>query len=224
MFARSIARGVTVFADENQRLTSQNSTLDEIRDKIRPDLELQLTCNYRNTFEIAALAAHFHTGPSADVPKPPDGRGPKPSLHAHADRNHSVQHIATYAGNYRRQQVGVLVQNTTTLKAYRKRLRASLPSDVPVQYYDSKEEGLKVDFDSSGIFIVNWASAKGLEFDAVFLPELQAVRRQLDDPTLLMQLYVLCSRARERLFLSYTGPGTPAITGILPAEHIEDMT
>ena len=221
MFAKGIARGVTVFADENQRITDQNSTLEEIRARIRPDAELRLTRNYRNTREIAVVAGHFFSDTETGIPGLPDRAGPKPRLQAHPRLHDSIQQIVNYARNFRRQQIGVLVPNTRLLKSYRNRLAASLPDETRLDYYDSREPGLEVDFDTPGVTVVNWASAKGLEFDAVFLPELQDVRRELDDPILRMQLYVLCSRARDRLFLSYTGPGTPAIVSILPLTDMD---
>ena len=222
MFARSIARGLTVFADENQRITEQNSTLEEIREKVRPELELELTRNYRNTVEIATVAARFHQGTDDDLPElPTDRKGRKPSLNAHPRTHESAQQIANYATNFKRQQIGVLVPNKKIQTTYLNRLAAALPPDVPLQHYVSGGKGPAVDFTKPGVTVVNWASAKGLEFDAVFLPELQAVTRALDDPTLLMELYVLCSRARERLFLSYAGEGIPAIVSILPLLDME---
>lgn len=224
MFARSIARGVTVFADENQRITEQNSTLEQIREKLKLDsaFERKLTRNYRNTVEIATVAARFHQGSEDEMPVlPVDRKGRKPSLHAHSRTLESAQQIANYAINFKRQQIGVLVPTKKIQKAYLNRLAAALPSDVLLQHYVSGGTGPEVDFTRPGVTIVNWASAKGLEFDAVFLPELQAVTRALDDPTLLMELYVLCSRARERLFFSYAGEGIPAILSILPLPDMD---
>ena len=86
VFARAVARQLTVFADENQRITDHQSTLDEIRARIRPDSEMQLKRNYRNTHEIAVVAAHFHQGTETGVPELPDRRGPKPVLRAHPER------------------------------------------------------------------------------------------------------------------------------------------
>lgn len=221
LFARTIADGVTVYADENQRITDQNSTLDEIRQRVRPDSEHRLTRNYRNTREIARVARHFYTDVETGMPDVPDRSGPMPTLTAHPRLHESAQQIATYARNFRRQQIGVLVPNSKLLKKYVSRLAAALPDDTRLQYYLAKEEGLEIDFDEPGVTVANWGSAKGLEFDAVFLPELQDIRRELDDPTLTMELYVLCSRARERLFLSYSGDGSPAILSILPMDDLD---
>jgi len=221
MFGRMIAPNLTVFADENQRIKDENSTLEEIREKVRPDMELTLTRNYRNTQEIAIVAAAFRVDEQSKSAGLPDRRGPRPELHAYPRTHEAVQHIAMFAQNYRRKSIGVLVPNTKLLKCYRNRLAAALPRDMPLQYYLSTDKDCDVDFSAAGVTIVNWASAKGLEFDAVFLPELQDVRQASDDPTLHMQLYVLTSRAREQLFMSYTGAGTPEILRCLPLEHLD---
>ncbi len=69
-----IAKTLTVFADENQALSESNSTIDEIRHATQIESEHKLTTNYRNTVEIAQVAAHFHQGIRtgiASVPPPP---------------------------------------------------------------------------------------------------------------------------------------------------------
>jgi DNA helicase-2/ATP-dependent DNA helicase PcrA len=52
---------------------------------------------------------------------------------------------------------------------------------------------------------LNRHSCKGLEFDFVFIPELQSINidgSSLD--TFKMNMYVMCSRAREALFMLYS--------------------
>jgi superfamily I DNA/RNA helicase len=131
--------------------------------------------------------------------------------------------IVDYATTFSHQQIGVLVPNAKVLTKYLNRMASQLPDAVALQYYRSGEERLELDFTGPGVSLLNWASAKGLEFDVVFLPELQAVNRDHADPTFMMQLYVLCSRARERLFLSYAGEGRPSIVDLLPLEEMEVM-
>jgi DNA helicase II / ATP-dependent DNA helicase PcrA len=70
------------------------------------------------------------------------------------------------------------------------------------------------------VTVLCFASAKGLEFDAVFLPELQTV--PVDDQNELvtkMNLYVMVSRARTHLFLLLTDPEKKTgIWSLLPVE------
>ena len=79
---------------------------------------------------------------------------------------------------------------------------------IKVQTYgSSKEEKAKVKqmkFDTGGVItVLCYASAKGLEFDHVFLPELHVIplHQDVDLDTQKMNMYVMTSRARSHLTL-----------------------
>ena len=55
-----------------------------------------------------------------------------------------------------------------------------------------------------GVTVLNKESVKGQEFDAVFILELEAFIPCTDD-TMRRGMYMMCSRARDNLFLVY-GP------------------
>ncbi|WP_406283086.1 hypothetical protein [Streptomyces sp. NBC_00209] len=60
---RIAAISVTVFADDCQRLTETNSTLNEITDALgRSTGRVEIARNHRNSREIASLAEYFPTG------------------------------------------------------------------------------------------------------------------------------------------------------------------
>lgn len=73
-----------MFADECQRLTDTNSTLAEIAQRLGNCTPLELDGNHRNTRQIAAFAARFHTG--IGLPAAPDRDGPPPRVHRPPDR------------------------------------------------------------------------------------------------------------------------------------------
>jgi len=61
--ARLSAVSITVLADECQRLTETNSTLNEIASTLgRSTGRVEIGGNHRNTREIASLAEHFRVG------------------------------------------------------------------------------------------------------------------------------------------------------------------
>ena len=69
------------------------------------------------------------------------------------------------------------------------------------------------------ITVVNSASCKGLEFDAVFIPELQRWRSDPNELDIFrMRLYVMISRARKYVSLMYSndGDGGPDFLKLLP--------
>jgi superfamily I DNA/RNA helicase len=73
------------------------------------------------------------------------------------------------------------------------------------------------------VLVINRASAKGLEFEAVFIVELQNARIDSDRLDFFrMGMYVMCSRARKALFLAWHGTARdkPAILGYLPKSPV----
>ena len=78
-----------------------------------------------------------------------------------------------------------------------------------------------IDFDSPGIVILCNPSAKGLEFDTVFIPELQALRGDINSAEFKMLFYVLVSRARDMLYLLHSGDSEPHILDAFPPELVE---
>lgn len=214
-----VCASITVLADENQRIVETQSTLRNIEAFARTTRTVHLKRNYRNTREIAAVAAHFYTGLRTGVPDLPDRSGPKPVLTAHAGRHDEADAIARFAASHADQSIGVLVPGIET------RLRlAHLLQDAPgvrVQQYIGSQgaDAEALDFSEPGITVATYRSAKGLEFDTVFLPCLDQVADEGEST--MMTFYVLCSRPRRELFLSYAGQGSPAFAKALP-RHLMD--
>lgn len=224
------APSITILADENQRLNAElNSTISEIRKAltIPADREYKLSRNYRNTRPIAALAKEFYVGLPSGVPVMPQKDGDTPILFEGGELRESVDFMARYARNHDNEQIGVIVQSDKIRKKVFNKLRHALSdSSVGVQTYGSKDpahsdaSSLKLD-DGGWVAVVNKQSCKGLEFDAVFLPELQVV--SMDASSLdhfKMEMYVMCSRARTYLALMYSNEGesSPQFLDYLPQD------
>jgi DNA helicase IV len=219
LICQHLARHVTVFADENQKLMEENSTLDEIKTYGGITAPLYtLTRNYRNTREIAELAAQFYTGLPSGIPEFPKKHGEKPELVPTEGIGEAVDFIARYERNNPDLEIGVFTPTRSLQRKFVNRLAGKTSTDV--QFYDSRDPE-ELDFEVAGIKVVNYASAKGLEFDTVFLPELQEISDDPHGAALKMRLYVLISRAREKLYLLYSGGGEPPIVRLLPRELID---
>ncbi len=218
-----ITDDLTIFADENQRMNEEmNSTLDDIREATELDDELALTKNYRNTREIAQLAREFYVGLETGTPDLPDRRGEKPVVRSTEDPEEAARFIANYERTNDHEQIGVLVQNTDTQLQMYRLLRDEMETENEVQVYSSRSSVQDyMDFTASGIRVLCFASAKGLEFDAVFLPEIQTFTSDLEDPNTKMELYVILSRARSRLFILYSGDDRPPILKLFPDDLTE---
>lgn len=218
-----LAERFTVFADENQRLNEEkNSTLDEIRQAANPDDELRLTKNHRNTKEIARLAREFYVGLETGVPDLPDRRGEKPVVKRTRDFEAAAEFIARFERTNNRQRIGVLFKNAQTqLRMYR--LLRSRNTENSVEAYSSAsyEDIDTLNFSSPGLQVLCFASAKGLEFDTVFLPEIQTYSSDVERASTKMELYVMVSRARDQLFVMYSGTDEPPVLDLFPEELIE---
>jgi superfamily I DNA/RNA helicase len=219
--AQHIAEHLTVFADENQRINEDNSTIREIKTYANLPNPHLLTRNYRNTLEIARLAAAFYNGLSTGIPEFPARRGVLPVCQAFPHRSATIDFIRRFAQNNSHLEIGVFTPTKSVQNSIWYGLKDSV--GMPVQHFvggKGKAAALMM-FDEPAVTIVNYPSAKGLEFDAVFIPELQEYDPDRGGTDFSMQMYVLISRARDQLFLSYSGKDKPAIIDILPKELVE---
>ncbi|KKD60778.1 DNA/RNA helicase [Grimontia sp. AD028] len=221
--------GITVLADENQRLEeNRNSSLDEIRANLKitkkPEREFRLTVNFRNTFQIAKVASHFYVGLATGMPNPPSRQGSKPVMVFTTDSDAQIEYICRSLKNRAAVEVGVIVDNDADRELFTREITRRLPS-YHVQTYSSREyrKSESLQFDRQGVVtVIHRKSCKGLEFDSVFIPQLQSF--SVDDrdlTTFKMNLYVMCSRARNELVFLCNG-GTD--TNHTFFEHFPDHT
>jgi superfamily I DNA/RNA helicase len=229
MLARALGRTLTVFGDQNQTIHDGNSTIADIATRGGLGTPVDLDVNFRNSRAIAEFAAEFWGGAGA----PPGNvieeaeRGDRPVLVADPTVEDLVKRIARFEKLNAHQDIGVLVQHRRTLKAlYRALDRAGLVN--PVQgYLSGGERGntmRQLDFSERGVKLLTWQSAKGLQFDSVFVPELQLTQAgDLATERFRMQMYVLATRASRELFLTYSGQDEPAVVGLLPMEKMDDF-
>ena len=201
-----VASSATVFADEDQALRADRSTLHDIKAAGRFGDPVLLSANHRNTPEIARVAGHFHAGaaPPPEVRRPPSGELPRVVAYRLDSATALIANWYTTRGG----RVGVAVVRNSTGKCLYSRLRERLPRQ-PVQIYTSErqnEEG--IDLLGRGITVLNVGSIKGQEFDAVFVME---IGRLLLHSNAVNQrkMYMLCARARDNLFLMHEGDGLP---------------
>ena len=199
---------LTILADENQMLTDENSTLEQIKSSLQitdKKKVFKLTENWRNTDEIIDLFNHFYTGSETGISTKSGRHGDVPELVFSGTFPKTIKHICRYAKRFENHEIGVIVSTNKERKMYYDALDEELISSMfNVQTYAS---GSKVhiadalNFDKEGtVTVLNRASCKGLEFDAVFIPEISSM--QIIDGNLdqfKMNMYVMSSRARVHL-------------------------
>jgi DNA helicase-2/ATP-dependent DNA helicase PcrA len=205
---------VTVLADENQRLNpGRNSTIEEIRQSLMlgPASIFHLKKNYRSTKQIAEFASCFYVGLRTGKPATPSSIGELPVVSL-IDRETEGQFldacatkIVRYADLRRTEEIGVITVRDKVRSSMFNRLNAKLESKkIKVQSYSRKDDDLKasnLEFDVPGrVTVINAASAKGLEFDTVFLVDPGALMSNgSGDLEAKMAMYVLSSRPRRFL-------------------------
>jgi len=227
-FGNETCPSVMILADENQRIGQDNSTIaDIIREmEISEDRHYRLTTNFRNTSQVAKAAAHFYAGMQTGLPALPSRTGPIPELRRCSDRSAVRARVLRYAENNPRHQIGVICLGSDRVREqYYEDLRKHAGSNSLVQTYSSvnsaHENAAEMEFDRPCVTVLNRASCKGLEFDAVYVVSLEEAASSGEQADFFkMHMYVMCSRSRENLFLLWNGceGASPSVLGLMPSE------
>mgnify|MGYP006428334789 CR=1 FL=1 len=221
------ASGLTVFADDNQRLEEgRNSTIDQIKTYIPNCETYSIRKNFRNSAPIAKLAAYFYIGLQTGMPDIPENvKGPTPQLKYFDTCEEEMTSVVNWAYNNDDCSCGIIVPDKKTQTKLFKILKAiAEEKDIQVQRYSSGQDASSLDFHSGGwITIICDKSCKGLDFDAVFLPQLHEYRTDGADETFFrMKMYVMISRARQFLQMSFSDcSNRPAVLEMLPSSDQE---
>ncbi|MGW3127536.1 AAA family ATPase [Streptomyces sp. NPDC001123] len=211
-----LGASVTVFADECQRITDTQSTLDEIGTGLGDCARYELTQQHRTTRPIAALADRFHTGPS--TPLLPSRPGHVPRLWRYADHRALVSQLVAHAERHPQRTIGVILRTTRQQLALHEHLERTAPGLRSQVYVGTAAEGRHrtLDLRRPGIRVISRASAKGLEFDSVFVPDTHTDTGDPSAAALRMTYYVLLTRAREEVHLGYEGDREPPPVAGIP--------
>jgi len=218
--SRYISRTTSVFADDDQALIEQHTTLEQIKSAGDLPDPIILTQNHRNTPEVARLAEHFHAGrlPAAEVQRSRPGELPRlveePSLPSIARR---VSHWQANQGG----STGVIVDENETGERLWQLIRKDLPEDRVHIYTNKRKNEDRIDMLQDGVTVLNKESVKGQEFDTVFLLELHRFLPCRSESE-RRGMYMMCSRARDGLWLICGPDGhlTQAVSAALPGPDV----
>ena len=198
-----------VVADQNQQITDQNSNIGEIKRWLSVDKVYSLKQNYRNSNPIAQLARHFYTDPATEKPELPEfTKTPfaKPQLCDYDDHEKIIKAILKTSDQDPTLLVGVFTCKNKTREKYLNALNncnIKLDNNKPLisTYSSNGNAAVNIDFHRGGIVVLNDRSAKGLEFDIVFIADIDDfnVIRNIDE--MKKRFYVMTSRAIKQLVL-----------------------
>ena len=202
-YSARIVRTLNIFSDTEQAVTQRFTSYQQIIDATGLPDPLILSENYRNCPEIAEVAEHYHFGelPMATVHRPKSGV--KPRLRHITSAPDVSQLISRWFVNHGG-SIGVIVKRNSYGEDVERCLRKDLPGERVDRYASGGMQDRNIELLEPGITIINQQSAKGQEFDSVFILEIE---KFLPCETALEKrvMYMMCSRARDYLFLVH-GP------------------
>lgn len=223
---------IYVAADENQQINENNSTIVEIQDELDIDEEdtIDLTLNYRNALPIAKLSHHFFLGRGSKKTELPDRPSAFVPLLIHYGEGERwsfekvIYSILRLSDRQPNKLIGIITpDDAIRIKFYSALNKSNVELDngrPPLSTYTSQGSESKMDFGSGGIMVINAQSCKGLEFDIVFLADIDK-HQPIDESILKPRFYVMVTRAKERVIMLRTGEKSELVDKLLPEdEHI----
>lgn len=203
-----VAINVTVFADEDQALREERSTLSDIKEAAGLGDPLLLSGNHRNRPEVALVAEHFHVGglPVPEVHR--EASGELPSIELYGNLEEASVRIANWQMT-RGGRIGVVVDVNATGSEMETVLRRRLPGRRVDFYSHRLRNEDAIELLAPGVTVLNEKSIKGQEFDAVFVMEIERFLGRAGDASNRV-MYMLCSRARDNLILMHEGSSLPS--------------
>lgn len=219
-----------VVADQNQQIVSgKNSSRRDLENclNVDPDEVVELKKNYRNSRATAMLAQAFYTGdpssPPPDLPKATTSQSKKPLVFPYKSGQffRVLHRIVKLADREPASLTGVICPNNKVRSHYCEHLEKIVngtPLDHPVSirtYYSGCRNPAA--FDKGGIMVINAQACKGLEFDHVFLADINEHIIFSNDPDGIKRLfYVMAARSRGNVILLQCAGRPCPVAGILP--------
>lgn len=217
-----------IVADQNQQITEDNSSREELTNVLNKDLNdvIELTENWRNSYQIALLANEFYTDPSSPPPTLPSSTKASlgtPILYKYNDYQDCANLILREADRDNRNLIGVVVANDDKREAYvnileKTEINLDNPKPIISTYFAEDNKVPNINFAYSGIVVLNDKSIKGLEFDIVFIVIDGFQVHNNDFDSMKKRFYVMSSRAIKKLVLLQSEQYKGSIEEILPKE------
>jgi DNA helicase II / ATP-dependent DNA helicase PcrA len=231
-FYRALAslgvRNFYVVADQNQQIKpDKNSTRHEIQDElgISSGEVIELQENYRNKYPIARLAREFYTrDPASPPPVLPTSKPSveRPVLFGYSANQFPkiIERILVRADQHPERLIAVITPNNIIRDKYVTALRSTeteLDNGRPqIETYPNSDKS-EISFGDGGIVVINAQSCKGLEFDTVFIADINEFPYWPDIADQQKRLfYVMVARAIDRVILLKEKGKNCKIDAIIP--------
>jgi DNA helicase-2/ATP-dependent DNA helicase PcrA len=197
----------TVLGDASQSVNPYgSSTADMIQKAFITGEVMKLCKSYRSTFEITDFAQKIRAN---DELEPIARHDEKPQILKFKDETKEISAIADLINNFKKsthKSLGIICKTELQAKDLTEKLKA-YANDI---YFLSSQSTAFV----QGIIITSAHIAKGLEFDEVIVPQVNAENYHSEIDRSM--LYVAVTRAMHRLTLTYSGK----LCTFIPGESI----
>ena len=224
-------QAITVLLDENKPAPLDGSESQIIKEKLDITNKNVLEKDFRSSppireFVFYCSGKEDHSLLSVQSEETLETKS-KPTLSSFPDMASSVKAIKEAEKNALDEIIVVALQTHELIQDYKDLLANEPIRQRAAQVYESDHQnwmGSELSFSEPGIKILTWASLGGLEFETLFIPEIQTSdASEWERENFLDQLYLLASRAKTHLHISYSGSGEPKrIIELLPLELLED--
>lgn len=233
-----ISTSVCCFMDEQQRiddsagdtpreLTLTRETAIQLILAGDPYSQLTLTENHRNSQAIADFAAVF-LPPGALAPRSTNSGGRKPEVMTYGDLDDFAKQVSLYAENNPDQSIAIFSPDIDIKGRIASAIEGCCPEGRKVREYIDSTVTRNFDvLDQKAIQLFTYRTHKGLEFDAVFLPELDSDYFNNETEVKKNQAMVGVTRASKRLFLgcrNYPNTSSFALRLIQGREGLVDIS
>lgn len=198
------------------RKTNDDGTIEQLID---------LLTNYRNTYSIAKLAKEFFTYSTSKAPELPNRLSTiHPLLFEYREEQFPkmIERILINADTKPTKIYGIIAPIDKVRDKYYQALIAAkvkLDNGQPriETYY--KGSNPKLSFTEGGIMVINAQSCKGLEFDTVFLADINRHYFDTNNPDQARRLfYVMVARAKDHLIMLKQADNHCPVETILPKD------
>ena len=221
---------IFVMADQHQQIIDgENSSRQDLENSLDVNTAdvLELTRNHRNVYSVARLAQEFFTGgvdvPLPDLPPAPQHNVSRPLVFTYRQEQFVsiMKRLLILTKDRPSMLVGIFCPSNKVREKYYEKLQEmnrEMPAEVSVSTYSSGRSE-KLRFDEGGLIVINAQSCKGLEFDAVFLADIDQHYCTLQNRDQTKRLfYVMTTRAIDRLLLLQCEGRQTLVTQILPQD------
>ena len=213
-------RRMTVGADNAQRVHERGILAPEIRLELghnRNIVPVSLQYNYRNTFEIYNFARHFmpdseRANNPITLQLMPRGTGNMPVVIQALSDEEKFNRLRVILENAGDVNIAILLYGQREVDYHYQKITQMGFSAT--KWYHGHQPN-----DIENILVTTYKSAKGLEFQVVIMPDMHTAMDSEEKTA--EHYYIGCTRAKESLFLTFTGINLPDYLEVFAEESYE---